>query len=86
MNIHVSNLSPNLIDLDVRRMFSVFGEVSLALIVRDKNNGRSRGHAFVEMPNFNQASQAILSLDGTLIDGKRIVVSEVEYNPGTSSN
>jgi RNA recognition motif-containing protein len=86
MNIHVSNLSLNLIDLDIRRLFAAFGEVSLAVIVRDRNNGRSRGHAFVEMPNHRQAEQAIVSLDGTVLDGKKMTVAEVKYTPGEHFN
>ena len=51
MNIHVSNLSLNIIDSDLRKLFSSFGEVDSAVIVRDKWNGRSRGTALVDMVN-----------------------------------
>jgi RNA recognition motif-containing protein len=86
MNIHVSNLSFNLIDADLRRMFSAFGEVNSAVIVRDKYNGRSKGTAFVDMNNSLQAAQAILGLHNSTVDGKRISVSEIEYDPTRYQN
>jgi RNA recognition motif-containing protein len=45
MNIRVSNLSFNVLDAEVRKLFSPFGEVNSAVIIRDKNNGRSNGSA-----------------------------------------
>lgn len=86
MNIHVSNLSMNLIDADLRKMFSAFGEVITAVIIRDKINGRSRGTAFVDMINDKHAAQAILNLNKSIIDGKRISVSEIEYSPSRYKN
>lgn len=86
MNIHVSNLSSNVIDADLRKMFAVFGEVSSAVIVRDRNNGRSRGTAFVDMYHAQQGEQAIRSLNKSMVDGKRISVTEIEYDPTRFKN
>ncbi|HEY1111962.1 MAG TPA: RNA-binding protein [Chitinophagaceae bacterium] len=80
MNIHVSNLSPNIIDADLRKLFSPFGEVTSAEVLRDKLNGRSKGSALVHMAIDAQGSQAILCLDRTVVDGKPISVSEVVYD------
>ena len=80
MNIHVSNLSLNIIDADIRRLFSAYGEVNSAVILRDKLNGRSRGTALIDMVNDSQARQAVLCLDQTLMDGKPITVSEIKYS------
>ncbi|HZF63132.1 MAG TPA: RNA-binding protein [Chitinophagaceae bacterium] len=82
MNIHVSNLSLNVIDADIRRLFSAYGEVLSASIIRDKLNGRSKGLAIIDMVNDSQARQAILCLDQTEVDGRAIAVSEIKYSPG----
>jgi RNA recognition motif-containing protein len=76
MNIQVSNISLNMIDADVRRLFSVFGTVDSVEVSRNKFNGRSKGVAQVVMPNDTQARQAIVSLDNTIMDGKKISVNE----------
>ena len=80
MNIHVANLSLNIMDADVRRLFSAYGEVVSAVIIRDKLNGRSKGAAIVDMINERQGRQAILCLDQTIVDGKPIAVSEIKYS------
>ncbi|MBO9204343.1 MULTISPECIES: RNA recognition motif domain-containing protein [Niastella] len=81
MNIHVYNLSLNTIDRDLRRLFSPFGIVVSAEVLRDKLNGRSRCNAMVEMPIDSEARQAIESLHQTLLDGKKISVSEHVVTP-----
>jgi RNA recognition motif-containing protein len=77
MEIQVNNISLNMSDADVRRLFSTFGIVDSAEVGRDKYNGRSKGNAQVSMPNAAQARQAIVSLDQTIMDGKRISVVEL---------
>jgi RNA recognition motif-containing protein len=76
MDILVNNISLNMSDADVRRLFSAYGIVDSAEVGRDKYNGRSKGNAHVNMPNAAQARQAIVSLDQTIMDGKRISVNE----------
>ena len=80
MNIHVSNLSLNIIDEDLRKLFAAYGEVGSAVIIRDKNNGRSKGSAIIDMLNDRQGRQAILCLDQTVLDGKAITLSELKYS------
>jgi RNA recognition motif-containing protein len=86
MDLHIFNLSSNIIEADIRKMFSVFGEVTAAIIKRDKTNDRSTGLAFVNMSNDNLARQAIMNLDQTVIDGKRITISEIRQNIGKCFN
>jgi RNA recognition motif-containing protein len=76
MDIQVTNLSLNMSDADVRRLFSAYGIVDSAEVGRDKYNGRSKGNAHVIMPNASQARQAIVSLNQTMMDGKKISVNE----------
>lgn len=81
MNIHIGNLNRNLIESDLQRIFSIYGEVTSVELVRDKLNNRSRGRAFVEMPVTAQARQAITSLDRTEVRGSIVNVAEVGYDP-----
>jgi len=77
MNIQVYNLGRDVSDSDLRRLFSVFGIVNSAEVVRDKLNGRSKGNGVVDMPVDQDARQAIASLDQTMVDGRKISVSEL---------
>ncbi|MEJ7913026.1 MAG: RNA-binding protein [Chitinophagaceae bacterium] len=86
MNIQVTNLSHNTVDSDLRKLFSFYGEVLSAEVLRDRINGRSRGTAFVDMINDAQGALAINGLHRTQLDGKAIAVSEKTYSPSTYKN
>jgi len=77
MNIQVFNLSRDTRDNDLRRLFAAFGIVNSAEIARDKLNGRSKGNALIEMPVDSDGRRAIVALDQTLVNGKKISVSEI---------
>lgn len=77
MNIQVSNLNLNLIESDLQRLFTPYGEIGSIDIFRDKLNNRSRGKALVQMPVNVEARQAIISLHGRLFAGKTLNVVEV---------
>jgi RNA recognition motif-containing protein len=81
MTIQVFNLSRNTNDSDLRKLFASFGVVNSAEVSRDKNNGRSKGNGVINMPIDNEARQAIASLDQTMMDGKKISVSELQLPP-----
>src|SRR5215467_532184 len=75
MNIYVSNLSFNVTDEDLHEYFAEYGEVSSAKVILDKFTQKSRGFAFVEMPDDEAAKKAISELDGASVDGRTINVS-----------
>ncbi|MFI5153345.1 MAG: RNA recognition motif domain-containing protein [Chitinophagales bacterium] len=75
MNIYVSNLSFNVRDEDLREYFAEYGEVSSAKVITDKFTNKSRGFAFVEMPDEEAAKKAIQELDGASVDGRTIGVA-----------
>jgi|SRR6185312_5012095 len=75
MNIYVSNLSFNVTDEDLQDYFAEYGQVSSAKVITDKFTGKSRGFAFVEMPDDEAAKKAIQELDGASVDGRTIGVS-----------
>lgn len=76
MNIYVGNLSFNAMESDIERMFSEFGEVKSVSIVKDRDTGRSRGFAFVEMRDSQSGQQAIDALHESSVDGRAITVNE----------
>lgn len=76
MNIYVGNISRELTDNDIRKAFEEFGEVASVNIIKDRLTGQSKGFGFVEMPNKEQAENAIKSLDGQRMNGRAINVAE----------
>lgn len=76
MNIYVGNLSHGVTDGELNAVFSEFGEVSSANIIKDKRSGRSRGYGFVEMPNDSEANEAIKALDDSPLQGRNIRVNQ----------
>lgn len=75
MNIQITNIHLNIVEADLRRLFTPFGEVTTVELVRDKWNNRSTGRAVISMPLEKQAKSAILTLHGTLLGGKPITVT-----------
>jgi len=75
-DIYVGNLSFDATENDLREAFSEFGEVAEVNIVTDRQTGRSRGFAFVQMPNAGEASQAIEKMNLTDIAGRQVTVNE----------
>ncbi len=76
MNIFVGNISYTTTDDSLRDAFEAFGEVASARVISDRETQRSRGFAFVEMPNDNEAKAAIQALDGRQLDGRAVKVNE----------
>ena len=75
-NIYVGNLSFEATDADIRQAFEQYGNVTAVNVVKDRETGRSRGFAFVEMPDGNQAKEAIENLNLAEIAGRRVTVNE----------
>jgi RNA recognition motif-containing protein len=82
MNIYVANLSFDVQDADLKNHFAPYGEVSSAKIIMDKMTDRSRGFGFVEMSDDTAARKAITELNGSMVDGRPIKVSEAKPKPG----
>ncbi len=74
MNIFVAKLNYATSEDALRSAFEEFGTVDSAKIIMDRDTQRSKGFGFVEMPNDEEANQAISSLNETEIDGRTIVV------------
>ena len=76
MNIFVSNFGFTVQDEDLKEYFSEYGEVSSAKVIIDREMNRSKGFGFVEMPDGAAANKAIAELNGAMIDGRAIRVTE----------
>jgi RNA recognition motif-containing protein len=75
-NIFVGNLSFNSSEEAVRGLFESYGTVDRVSIITDRDTGRSRGFAFVEMSNDEEAERAINALNGMDFGGRKINVNE----------
>lgn len=76
--LYVGNLSFNTSTQDLEAMFAASGTVQSTNIIEDRETGRSRGFAFVEMSTAAEAQAAITSLDGKEIDGRNLKVNEAK--------
>ncbi len=74
-NIFVGNLSFNTQEDELRQAFEGHGTVEKVSIISDRDTGRSRGFAFVEMPNDEEAERAIAALDGADFGGRALKVN-----------
>ena len=81
MNIYVGNISYQMNDDDLRNAFEPYGEVESARVIMDRDTGRSKGFAFVEMPDRDEAMAAIEALNGKEIDGRSVTVNEARPRP-----
>jgi cold-inducible RNA-binding protein len=78
MNIFVAKLNFDTQEDSLRAAFEEFGEVSGCSVITDKFTGRSKGFAFVDMPNDDEGQAAIDALNETEMDGRTIVVKVAE--------
>jgi RNA recognition motif-containing protein len=75
--IYVGNLSWDATDADLNELFSQFGSVQSTAVISDRDTGRSRGFAFVEMDDAD-ANTAIAELDGHELQGRALRVNEAQ--------
>ena len=82
MNIYVGNLSFKTTEVELREAFEPFGTVSAVNVITDRETGRPRGFAFVEMPNAEEARRAVDSLNGQDVGGRALTVNEARPREG----
>ena len=75
-NLFVGNMSFQTSETDLQELFKPFGQVSRIHVAMDRETGRARGFAFVEMPNDEEAAKAIAGLDGKEVNGRNLKVNE----------
>jgi len=84
MNLFVAGLPYDLDDAELMEIFEKFGTVTSAKVAIDKETGKSRGFAFVEMPNDEEANEAIDGLKDIAFGKKQLVVKQAEDRPKSS--
>ncbi|HSN56517.1 MAG TPA: hypothetical protein VLT32_17750 [Candidatus Sulfomarinibacteraceae bacterium] len=72
--LFVGSLSWNTDDRGLREAFAAHGEVSEAVVISDRDTGRSRGFGFVTFEDDDAADKAVAALNGTELDGRTIRV------------
>ena len=82
MNIFVAGLPYDLDDAELEEIFEKFGKVNSAKVAMDRETGKSRGFGFVEMPNEEEAKEAIENLNDISLGKKPLVVKAAEDRPG----
>src|ERR1043166_911983 len=75
-NLFVGNMSFQTAEADLRALFAPFGEITRVHVAKDRETGRARGFAFVEMPNDEEAAKAIAALDGKELGGRNLKINE----------
>lgn len=85
MKLYVGNLPWSTTDSDLSEMFGEFGSVDSASVITDRETGRSRGFAFVEMDN-DSGKRAMEELNGREVGGRALKVNEANEKPKRSSN
>lgn len=78
MKILVRNLSRSTTEIQLRKIFEEFGKVGNCNLVLDAITGKSKGFAFVEMDDEEQAVRAIKALNETMVDKSRIRVKTAQ--------
>jgi RNA recognition motif-containing protein len=74
--LYVGNLSYNMTESDLERLFGAHGTVQSAQVIMDRETGRSKGFGFVEMGSDAEAQAAIAALNGKETEGRTLTVNE----------
>ena len=82
MNIYVANINFRAQEDQLKELFQQYGEVASVKIVTDRETGRSRGFAFIEMPNDSEGKEAINKLNGFEFLQRNLVVNEARPAKG----
>ncbi len=75
-SLFVGNMNFQTSEAELRELFAPFGQVSRVHMAMDRETGRARGFAFVEMPNDAEAAAAMTALDGKEVGGRNLKVNE----------
>jgi len=85
MNIFVAKLSPSTNNDSLSELFSSYGQVNSAKVIMDRDTGRSKGFGFVEMPDDDEAQNAIEELNDKDFEGSTIVVKQSRPRDGSGN-
>ena len=80
--LYVGNLGYGIGDGDLEKLFTTYGSVRSAQVIKDRDSGRSKGFGFVEMGSEQEAQAAISALNGKEIEGRTLAVNEARPKEG----
>ena len=80
MNIYVGQLPNNVSEIELKELFSEFGEIASVNLVMDRYAGRPKDFGFIDMPDNSEADKAIKALNKSTFKGKEIKVNQVQVN------
>ena len=78
MKVYVGNLAFTIDDGKLREIFSAYGEITEATIIKDKFSGRSKGFGFVTFADDDSAKKAISEMNQKVIEGRALTVNEAK--------
>ena len=80
--LFVGNIPHSTTEAELRTLFAAHGAVEQVSVVTDRDTGRSRGFAFVEMTNDDEAERAIAALNGKELNGRALNIASAQLRPG----
>ncbi len=79
--LYVGNIPFSATEADLRELFEAHGSIESINVITDRETGRPRGFAFVEMEDTESASKAMQALDGRDMGGRNLKVNEANERP-----
>ena len=76
MNIYIGNLNYRVKEENLRHVLEEYGTVDSVKVIKDRDTGHSKGYAFAEMPEDDEARALISGLNGAEFQGRQLVVKE----------
>jgi RNA recognition motif-containing protein len=76
MKLYVGGLAYSVADKELQDLFSQYGQVDSAVVIKDRDSGQSKGFGFVEMADLKEAQEAIKELNGKEVSGRSIIVNQ----------
>lgn len=78
MKVYVGNLPFSVDDEKLKELFSSFGEIEEATVIKDKYSGRSKGFGFVTFKDEASAKKAISKMNGNKVEERELKVNEAK--------
>lgn len=78
MKIYIGQLPYDVSESELKELFTEFGEIVDVNLIMDHYSGRSKGFAFLDMPNNSEADRAIKALNKSMLKGREIKVNQVQ--------